>query len=350
MPRLSIVMCNYNHEKYLTESIDAILLQSYKDFELIVVEDGSTDNSLQVLREYSKKDSRVKIYVNQFNMGVLRSANKGLSHAKGEYVYFAASDDRICQDFFYKTLSLFSKYPQAGICSGLIYLIDEFGKNAGWVSTPILSNNDLYLNPVEACKKLETIGSWFAGQTVVYKKKCFEELSLKFDPDLLHRADHFVNYVIAAKFGACFYPEIKASYRLLSTGYAETVFANDKLSRESLSLLIDKMRDKEFNDFLPSQLVNAVEKRTLHEIEIRAIKELEVMNLALIERLACIAPSQISTAKKIPLIILKKFIVLYYFILKAYIYIKRMNGEMDWLIDRYRQAKFNNKYNKENQK
>lgn len=346
MTGLSVVMCNYNHAEYLPVSIEAILSQSYTDFELIVVEDGSSDNSLKVLKKYSDLDPRVKLYINENNMGVLQSANRGLSYAKGKYIYFAAADDRICKDFFKKTILLLDMHKEAGICSGLIHLIDEGGKDVGWMRSPILSKKDLYLNPKEASDKLRTIGSWFAGQTVMYRRACFEELNLNFNPELRHRSDHFVNYLVAAKYGACFYPEVKATYRLLSTGYAETAFANNELSRRSLHLLIELLRNEKYQAFLPLKTVKAIEGRALHEIEIREISQLLLENIKLIDRLFLANKSHDSDIKKLTLAVFKKIIHLYYIALKFYIYLMRVDGQLDWVFDRYKQFKFNKKYNK----
>ena len=346
MTKLSIVMCNYNHENFLSESIEAILSQSYVDFELIVIEDSSTDNSLEVLKMYSAKDERIKIFVNEHNIGVLLSGNRGLRHAKGEYIYFAASDDRICKDFFKKTISLLEMHQEAGICSGLIHLIDEDGKNKGWMRSPIISRVDCYINPKDASEKFRSIGPWFAGQTVVYKKKCFTDLNLMFNPDLKHRADHFVNFVIAAKFGACFYPEVKATYRLMDTGFAETVFANEELSRKTLHLLIEMLRDEKYKSFLSSKTVDAIARRSLHEIEIREINKMMSQNIALLDRLVLAGKTHNLIKNNFPIFLLKKINFMYYFLLKIYIFIKRMDGQIEWLFNRYKQYSYNKFYNK----
>lgn len=91
-PLISIVMPVYNCEKYLKESLDSILNQTYKNIELICVDDGSTDHSLDILNFYSKKDSRLKVYT-QTNQGPSAARNKALDKAQGEYVSFVDSDD-----------------------------------------------------------------------------------------------------------------------------------------------------------------------------------------------------------------------------------------------------------------
>ena len=91
-PLISVIIPVYNSEKYLTDTIESVLNQSYKHFELIAVNDGSTDSSLDILEELTKKESRIVI-VNKENGGVSTARNLGLFFAKGEYLTFLDSDD-----------------------------------------------------------------------------------------------------------------------------------------------------------------------------------------------------------------------------------------------------------------
>ena len=90
--KVSVIVPVYNVEKYLRECLDNILNQSLEDIEIICVNDGSTDNSLDILDEYSKKDSRVKV-ISQENKGLSGARNTGMKHVTGQYVTFMDSDD-----------------------------------------------------------------------------------------------------------------------------------------------------------------------------------------------------------------------------------------------------------------
>ena len=92
MVEISVIIPCYNVEKYLNECLDSIITQSFDDIEIICVDDGSTDNTPNILKEYERLDSRVKLFF-QENKGVGAARNKGLSHASGNYIYFADSDD-----------------------------------------------------------------------------------------------------------------------------------------------------------------------------------------------------------------------------------------------------------------
>lgn len=100
MPRLSIIMPVYNSEKYLREAIESVLNQSFKDFELILVNDASTDSSREICEEYSRKESRVKTIELEKNQGPGLARNKAIEIAQGEYFTFVDSDDKISADTY----------------------------------------------------------------------------------------------------------------------------------------------------------------------------------------------------------------------------------------------------------
>lgn len=100
-PLISVVVPVYNVEAYLRRCLDSVLAQSFTDFELICVNDGSTDSSPSILVEYAAKDSRISV-INQENGGVSEARNTGIEVAKGEYLSFIDSDDWIDRDFLEK--------------------------------------------------------------------------------------------------------------------------------------------------------------------------------------------------------------------------------------------------------
>ena len=97
MPKVSVVIPVYNVEKYLGECLDSVLRQTFKDLEIICVDDGSTDSSPKILADYAAKDSRIKI-ITQPNGGLSAARNAGMDAASGKYIYFLDSDDYITDD------------------------------------------------------------------------------------------------------------------------------------------------------------------------------------------------------------------------------------------------------------
>lgn len=105
MKKISVIVPIYNSEKYIRRCIESIINQTYKELEIILINDGSTDNSLDIISEYKKNDSRI-VVINQKNSGVAFSRNKGLNVSKGEYLMFMDNDDYIDLDYIEKMYDL----------------------------------------------------------------------------------------------------------------------------------------------------------------------------------------------------------------------------------------------------
>lgn len=116
MPKISIIIPVYNSEIFLTRVFDSLALQTFKNFEIICVNDGSTDNSLNILQHIKESWQGHLLIVNQANQGLSSARNKALEHVQGEYVYFLDSDDWISENFLEKM------YAKAVECSADIVL------------------------------------------------------------------------------------------------------------------------------------------------------------------------------------------------------------------------------------
>lgn len=122
-PKISIIIPVYNSESFLVKCLDSVCAQIIKDIEIICVNDGSLDNSLNILREYAQKDGRIKI-INQKNQGQSVARNNALKKAKGKYIGFIDSDDYIDNDFYQKLYEAAEK-ESADIVSGGIIRVEN---------------------------------------------------------------------------------------------------------------------------------------------------------------------------------------------------------------------------------
>ena len=102
--KISVVVPVYNTEIFLTKCLESLINQTYKNLEMICINDGSTDNSSKILDEYQKKDNRIKV-ITQKNQGISAARNKGIKEAKGEYISFVDSDDWVDLDFYDKLIT-----------------------------------------------------------------------------------------------------------------------------------------------------------------------------------------------------------------------------------------------------
>ncbi len=112
---VSIIMPAYNAEKSIAESIESVLDQTYKNFELIVVNDCSSDNTKGIVENFIRSDSRIKFIDKVVNEGVASARNTGLDHAQGEFVAFLDSDDLWCEDKLKKQVELLNEYPNVDV-------------------------------------------------------------------------------------------------------------------------------------------------------------------------------------------------------------------------------------------
>lgn len=124
---ITVLMSVYNERKdFLERSIKSILYQSYENFEFLIVDDGSTQKEcLEILAEYSAKDSRIKIIRNEKNLGLAKSLNIGLRRARGKYIARLDSDDISDILRLEKQINFMEKNPQCALCGSWAYIIDE---------------------------------------------------------------------------------------------------------------------------------------------------------------------------------------------------------------------------------
>ncbi|CUP39536.1 glycosyltransferase family 2 protein [Intestinibacter bartlettii] len=125
MPKISVIVPIYNIEEYVEECINSILNQTFKDFELLLVDDGSTDNSFDICRKYEKEDNRIKV-IHKKNGGLSDARNVGIDKACGEYLCFIDGDDFIANDTLENMYNLIKKNnSQIAICNMIRYYGDE---------------------------------------------------------------------------------------------------------------------------------------------------------------------------------------------------------------------------------
>ena len=119
-------MTVYNSEKFVKQAIDSVLGQSYNDFEFIIVDDGSVDNSLNIIQEYD--DPRIRILVNEKNSGICYSSNRGISEATGEYIARIDSDDICHKDRFRVQVDFLDSHREIFMCGTWRNLLYSDGK------------------------------------------------------------------------------------------------------------------------------------------------------------------------------------------------------------------------------
>lgn len=130
-PRITVFIPVYQAERYLAESIDSILCQSYADFELLIIDDGSRDNSYEIAKDYATKDQRIRVLRNEGNQGVSFTRNRGIQEARGEFIALLDADDLAVPERLAKQLAFLDQNPDVVACGTQASLIDTNGKETG---------------------------------------------------------------------------------------------------------------------------------------------------------------------------------------------------------------------------
>jgi len=243
---LSVVMANYNHARYLPRALDAILSQSVRPREVIVIDDASTaDDSLEVLAGYARRDSLVRVVRNATNLGVIGTYNKGVGLASGEYLLLAAADDYLLPGFFEKTVAALDRHPRAGLCFAYdSYTVGDDGpfqaNPSGWCDAPA------YFTPDEVCRNLRHV---IPGHAVVCRCEPFLAAG-GFRSDLAWYTDWFAYLTVAFRHGACHVPETLAVRVVLAEGYSGNARHADR-NVAALVGFLDRMASPAYADVAP---------------------------------------------------------------------------------------------------
>jgi glycosyltransferase involved in cell wall biosynthesis len=216
---ISIVVPNYNHGKYLPQCLGAIEAQTQEPYEVLLIDDASTDHSLDGIDRFSSRLPRGQLVRDDQNRGVIACMNAGLRRATGTHVLFAAADDWIEPELIALTARCLDRHPGAGVCSALTRLANEDGVVTGPFRTPVPRWTAGYIAPTEAIRQLVRDDTWFNGNTTVVNRVAAIEVG-GYRPELASFCDGFLNANLAWRYGACFIPRFLAVWRRLETGYA----------------------------------------------------------------------------------------------------------------------------------
>ncbi len=135
-PKVSLILAVHNGEPKLKDSIDSLLQQTFMDFELVIVDDASTDATSEILREYAVRDSRIQIVTNEQNLGLTKSLNKGIVASRGTYIARMDAGDTSEPTRFAQQVAFLDAYPDYGLVGAWAYLINDASQRIGTMKYP----------------------------------------------------------------------------------------------------------------------------------------------------------------------------------------------------------------------
>ncbi|PCJ25697.1 MAG: hypothetical protein COA97_07400 [Flavobacteriales bacterium] len=217
---ISIIIPVYNAEKYISETINSVFSQTYRNWELIIIDDGSADNSANIIKQFCKDNDKVRYYY-QENSGVSVARNNGMNKAKGKYIALLDADDVWEKD----NLRLKND-------------VLETKNDVSWVFSNMYNANETAEIVSEASKGtdkniLESILLWkrevIPGpcSNIIFKKKCFED-GISFDKELSTAADQYFTIQLASRYKGHHINEPLWRYRILSNSMSKNISVMEK--------------------------------------------------------------------------------------------------------------------------
>lgn len=140
-PLISVVMAVYNGQDYVADAVESILAQTFTNFEFIIIDDGSTDQSKEILKQYASQDSRIRLY-SQENMGLTRSLNRGIQYAQTEYIARQDADDISVLDRLEKQWAYLQLHTECFLLGTAYEDVDEDNQLIGFQSIPLLEEDE----------------------------------------------------------------------------------------------------------------------------------------------------------------------------------------------------------------
>jgi len=199
-PRVTVLMPVYNGESYLREAIESILEQTYTDFEFLIINDGSTDKSVEIVRSY--KDSRIRLVQNENNIGLINTLNKGIDLSTGQYIARMDCDDISLPARIEKQVLFMENHPDVGVCGT-------------WAETIGNANRNVYKYPTGPQKIQSQLlfDSPLAHPSVMMRKTLLDKFDLRY-PKEYFTEDWYFWQMCSFHFPIGNIPEVLLEYRI----------------------------------------------------------------------------------------------------------------------------------------
>lgn len=246
LPGYCAVLPNYNHARYLPQALAALLSQSLPPRELIVVDDGSTDNSVEVIESMAARHPSIRLIRHEVNQGVVAALNTGLNAAISDYVCFPAADDQVYPDLGLRSMQILGRFPTAGFSFTDIAVVSGEAKEPEPMPRH-LSNIPCYFSPDQLSDILARNFFLVPTNTAMFRRQAVIEAG-GFLPSLRWSTDWFMTHVIAFRYGACYVPEVLGMYRVLASSYSNSNTAATSNQQAVLQKTLELLEDSKYAD------------------------------------------------------------------------------------------------------
>jgi glycosyltransferase involved in cell wall biosynthesis len=251
---VAIVLSNFNHGRYLQESLGAICGQTRAADEIIVIDDGSIDDSVEIIEQFAARYPAIRFLKNPRNLGLQASIALALPRVSADYLVWAASDDRLLPAFLEKSMALLERHADAGLCfSELSVLRGDSGRIERFADVPGLAHifglSDLpeYLSPADLERRMLRAYLPMTSNSVVVRRSALLACGA-YRRQLEWYADSFAYTVVALRHGACVVPETLALLRASPGSYSDRGRRDRRLERRLAVTILEQLAAPELRD------------------------------------------------------------------------------------------------------
>lgn len=249
---VSVLMSCYNHDKFVGEAIESVLGQTFQDFEFIILDNGSTDGSTQIIADYEKKDDRIRAIFHENNLGIPRALNELIDSAKGKFLARIDSDDVWVEEKLEKQLEVMEQDENLVVWTEAD-LIDGESRSTGGKFTEMYESSEKNGNLFDDL----LAGNFLFCSSMMYKRENLD--GIRYNEHIRNLNDHKFNLDLSYRYDYYFVPEILSKYRLHG---GNTIFS-DMEGWYKDYMAIGKYIAKEYPDKLNS---NENKKKLFHLI------------------------------------------------------------------------------------
>jgi glycosyltransferase involved in cell wall biosynthesis len=235
---ISIMMPNYNHGKYLKRNVEGLWAQSYRQWELNIVDDGSTDDSADIIKHFATQDARIKPIYFPKNQGVLAAAHAAYQACEGDLLYASAADDYVSHPRFFESAVKALCHRNAAGFFGRASVVEPDTLAEKWVMGHAPKAG--FVPPQAALKSFLHSGLFIPGVSAIWWRKLVQHCG-GYDEKLGPQCDYFVNHALPALKGVVFSEDIVATCRLNPASYSAK--ATDKEFFERHALVEKKLKE-----------------------------------------------------------------------------------------------------------
>jgi glycosyltransferase involved in cell wall biosynthesis len=234
---LSVVLPNYNDGRYIGRAISALLSQDRLPDEVIIVDDGSTDDSLSLIQAYAAQSSRIMVLRQPVNAGTSAAMQRGLEHATGDYIAMAAADDWVLPGFLRLGLEMLTNYRDVGLfCADVILVDRETGRTLGCRPPARPLYRAGALRPSETRRLLAHNDNFIHTSGTIFRRHALVAVG-GFDPRLGTFSDGYLARKIALTSGFCYAPQAVACWHVNISSTSRTTALNSELAHQALEYL-----------------------------------------------------------------------------------------------------------------